>query len=132
MKKHFKTLSTLLVLTAVLILPYFVFAQNTSAGEEGIVNRLQTVAGKGGYTISEKSDLTSVAGLIIQAVLGLLGIIFIILMIYAGYTWMVASGNEQQVSKAKNMLQTSVIGLVIVLSSWAIWTFIFESLISGN
>ncbi len=128
MKKHFKTLSSLLILTFVLTIPYFVFAQNTSS-DNGILNRLDKVANTGGYNVGENVDITTIVGLIVQAVLGLLGVIFVILMVYAGYTWMIASGNETKVGKAKDMLQTAIIGLVIVLSSWAIWSFILSGLI---
>lgn len=131
MKKHFKTLSTLLIMISLLVLPYFVFGQN-SGTEEGMLDRLNTVANTGGYVTGgdESGGLAYVIGLIIQVVLGLLGAIFIILMVYAGYTWMTAAGNEPKIDKAKDMIQTAIIGLVIVLSSWAIWTFIFTSFIS--
>lgn len=131
MKKHLKNLSTLLVMIAILVLPYFVFAQ-TSEAEEGMLDRLNTVAQTGGYVTGEGegSGLPYVVGLIIQVVLGLLGAIFVILMVYAGYTWMTAAGNEPKIDKAKNMIQTAIIGLIIVLSSWAIWTFIFNNFIT--
>jgi len=41
-------------------------------------------------------------------------------MIYAGYLWMLARGNEQEVEKAKNIIIYAVIGLVVVLSAYAI------------
>lgn len=129
MQKHLKTLSSLLILTFVLILPYFVFVQTSGAQEEGMLDRLNSVAGSGGYAVGQDASLTYVVGLIIQAVLGLLGAIFIILMVYAGYTWMTAAGNEPKIEKAKTMIQTSIIGLVITLSSWAIWTFILSNFI---
>jgi len=130
MKKHLKTIASLFILTAILILPYFVFAQDSQT-EESMLNRLNTVAGKGGYVIGEAANLNTVIGLIIQAVLGLLGAIFIILMVYAGYTWMMASGNEPKIEKSKNMIQAAIIGLIIVLSSWAIWAFILANFIAG-
>lgn len=131
MKKHLKNLSTLLVMIAILVLPYFVFVQ-TSEAEESMIDRLNKVAQTGGYVTGggESSGLPYVVGLIIQVVLGLLGAIFVILMVYAGYTWMTAAGNEPKIDKAKNMIQTAIIGLIIVLSSWAIWTFIFNNFIT--
>lgn len=129
MKKHLKNFSNLIVMIAILVLPYFVFVQ-TSEAEEGMLNRLNTVAQTGGYVTGEGSSLPYVVGLIIQVVLGLLGAIFVILMVYAGYTWMTAAGNEPKIDKAKDMIQTAIIGLVITLSSWAIWTFIFNNFIN--
>lgn len=62
-------------------------------------------------------------GLAIQVVLGFIGVIFLILMIYAGYSWMMARGNQAEVDKAKRMLENAIIGLVIVLSAYAITYF---------
>lgn len=66
------------------------------------------------------TSATSLIGTIISAVLGLLGVLFLILTIYAGLLWMTAGGNTDNVKKAKSILLNSVIGLVIVLSSYAI------------
>lgn len=133
MRKHLKGFSSLITLTALLILPYFVFAQTVTAPPAGspMLNKLNQVAGLGGYATGESSSLMVVVGTIIQAALGLLGAIFIIIMVIAGYSWMTASGNEQKVEKALSSIKRAIIGLVITLSSWAIWTFIFERLIKG-
>jgi len=127
MRKHFKSIASLLALTIVLVVPYLVFAQDRDTG--GMLQKLNTVANTGGYVIGESSSLTLVVGLIIQTVLSLLGAIFIILMVYAGYTWMMAAGNESKVEKAQSMIKTSIIGLVVTLSSWAIWSLIFNNFI---
>lgn len=130
MRKNLKLISSLLVLTAILILPYFVFAQTDTAANP-MLGTLTDVAKSGGYATGDSSNLMTVVGTVIRAVLGLLGAIFIILMIIAGYSWMTASGNEQKVEKALSSIKRAVIGLVITLSSYAIWTFIFEKLIKG-
>jgi len=62
----------------------------------------------------------------------LLGIIFIILMIYAGYNWMTAQGEEEKVTKAKTTIQRAIIGLIIVVSAYAITAFVFKSLQVGT
>lgn len=49
--------------------------------------------------------------------LTLLGLFFLILIIYAGVLWMTASGNEQKIDKAKDILKRSIIGLAIILMS---------------
>lgn len=66
------------------------------------------------------SDFSVIVGNLIAAVLGILGVIFLILMIYAGLLWMTAGGNADNVKKAKSILTNAVIGLVITLSSYAI------------
>ncbi len=123
MRKHLKSISSLLILTTLLILPYFVFAQNGTS-DNSMLGKLKTVA-SAGYNTDTGPGLMIVVGTIIQAALGLLGAIFIIIMVIAGYKWMTASGNEQSVEKAQSMIKRAIIGLIVTLSSWAIWTFIF-------
>lgn len=59
-----------------------------------------------------------------QWALGFLGLVAVILIIYGGFTWMTSAGNEERVKKAKEIIKASVIGLVIVLASWMIVTFV--------
>jgi len=73
-------------------------------------------------------SLGTIIATIIQAGLGLLATIFIVLMVIAGFQWMTASGNEEKVKKATGMIKTAVIGLVIVLAAYAITYFIFNFL----
>jgi len=130
MKKKFKALIVLLFLTAILILPYLVFAQtsNTVTPPSGNspLNKLQTVGG-GSYETADEYTLASILGQIANAFLSLLAIIFVILIILAGYSWLTAGGNEQKVDKAKNTMTRAIIGLLIILGAWAIWTFVNNS-----
>jgi hypothetical protein len=75
-----------------------------------------------------ESFLNSRIGLIISTALSFLGVIFLILMIYGGFLWMTAKGNEQQVEKAKTLITAAVIGLIIVISAYAISYFVIKNL----
>lgn len=78
---------------------------------------------------------TSLAGIVaiaIKAFLGLLGIIFLILIIYAGFNWMTAQGEEEKVTKAKETLQRAVIGLIIIIAAYSITYFVFNALPGGS
>lgn len=87
---------------------------------------LDTVAGKAGYDIKAKDKsgafafISPIFSKIITMALGFLGIIFMILMIYGGFLWMSDQGNEEQVKKAKSLISAAIIGLIIVVSSYAI------------
>ncbi len=70
------------------------------------------------------TDVSVVVGNIIKTVLSLVGIIFLILTVYAGYLWMTARGEDEQVSKAKEIIKSSIAGLFVVVSSYAITVFI--------
>ena len=128
MKKHLNSFFLLLVLTSLLILPYFVFA-STTPDTETALGKLQLVAEGGGY---EQPSLSVVVGTVIRAALSLLGGVFIILIVIGGYDWMTAEGNEQKVEKAQNYIRRAIIGLIITLSAWAMWAFLLERFILGQ
>jgi len=65
---------------------------------------------------------------IIRSLLAMLGIVLVILIIYGGFLWMTAGGNEEQVSKAKKILRNAVIGIVIIFLSALITEFVLERL----
>ncbi|MDX9893412.1 MAG: LamG-like jellyroll fold domain-containing protein, partial [Patescibacteria group bacterium] len=65
---------------------------------------------------------------IIRVVLGLLGVIALVIIIYGGYVWMTAGGNAERVETAKKILTNAVIGLVIILASFSIASFIINQL----
>lgn len=69
---------------------------------------------------------------IINTFLSLLGIIALVLIIYAGFRWMTAGGKEEQITEAKGMLKAAVIGIAIVLLSYTIAQFIFSNLESAT
>jgi len=62
----------------------------------------------------------SIATKVIQWILGILGLVAVVMIILGGFIWMTAAGNEEKVRKAKAILTSAIIGLVIVLLSFAI------------
>jgi hypothetical protein len=103
-----------------------VFAQNEEKGNS--VGSLLEEAGKAAkYNVSDVKEgnitTASIAGGIIKIFLSLLGVIFVVLMIYGGYLWMTARGNQEQVTKAKELIINAVIGLAIVVAAYAITYF---------
>lgn len=73
---------------------------------------------------SHEYFLQTKAGQVVGAVLSFVGVLFLILMIYAGILWMTSQGNEQQVSKAKGLLVNGIIGIIIVFAAYALTSFI--------
>jgi len=73
--------------------------------------------------------LTSKIGSIIGLVLSFIGVIFLILMIFAGLSWMTANGSQEKVNKAKDLMINAIIGLVIVLAAYAITAFVGNNLL---
>ena len=77
------------------------------------------------------SDLKTTIANLIRVVLGFLGIIAVVIVLMGGFKWMTAGGNDEKVSDAKKMLIAGVIGLAIILSAYAITTFVVSSLIEA-
>ncbi|MFH1291906.1 MAG: Ig-like domain-containing protein [bacterium] len=78
------------------------------------------------------TDIRLIIARIIRVALSLLGIITVILMMYGGYMWMTAGGNEEQIGKSKKILINAVIGLLIILSAYSIVLFVMKMLGVGD
>jgi hypothetical protein len=86
-----------------------------------------------GLDCGENSNLTDkdardVVANLINVVLQISGIILIVYIIYAGYLWMTAGGDDEQIGKAKSIISACVMGLLIVFSAYSLASFVIEKL----
>lgn len=77
------------------------------------------------------ADPRVLIGRIIQIALSFLGAIAIIIIMYAGFLWTTSGGDEEKITKAKSILKNAIIGLIIILASWGITTFILSRLLEA-
>ena len=94
-----------------------------------IKRQADALAGNTGAGFNTSMDVTNIVGNFITGFLALLGIIFIVLIILAGYNWMTAAGDEEKVNKAKDTLTRAIIGLVITVGAYAISQFVMDRLL---
>jgi hypothetical protein len=117
-----------LIIISIFLSGNFIFAQSLiNSPIEGLnksANEINAFKNQTGDSDSYNNFLQTKAGQIIGIVLSFVGVLFLILMIYAGILWMTAQGNEQQVAKAKGLLINGTIGLIIVFAAYAITSFI--------
>ena len=73
-------------------------------------------------------SLPAAVGRIIRQILGFVSVIMIIIVIWAGYLWVTAGGNDDQVKTAKTYIRNAVIGLVITLSAFVITSYVTAEL----
>ena len=73
-------------------------------------------------------SLPVLIGRFIQILLGLTGIIFLVIIIYAGIMYMTAAGDPGKVDKAKKMITQSIIGLILIVGAYSISAFIIDQL----
>jgi hypothetical protein len=107
---------------------------NTPTGGNTAMGRLKNVLQSSpSYSLDKTNEysLTDYVGLLISVFLGLLGIIFIILLIYGGFTWMIAAGNAEKVSKAGRVIRAAILGLLITIAVYAMWYFLFAKIVTG-
>jgi hypothetical protein len=89
---------------------------------------LKQTAEKAGLPVSNSVSPVAVASTIINTLLSLVGVIALIVIIYAGFTWLTSAGNEEKVTKAKKLLASAVIGVAIILGAYAITSFVVKTL----
>lgn len=112
-KTLFLLIGLVILITNFLPVDFVETAGLNSAGD--VVGKIAGDAGANTYTEPEQ-----VIGLGINLALGLVGLIFLILMVYGGYLWMTAQGEDEQIKKAQKIIISTIIGMVIVLSAYAI------------
>ncbi|OGY51851.1 MAG: hypothetical protein A2951_01250 [Candidatus Buchananbacteria bacterium RIFCSPLOWO2_01_FULL_56_15] len=69
---------------------------------------------------------------IVNSLLGFLGIIAILIILWGGFRWMTAGGNEEKIGEAKKIITAGIIGLVIIFISFALATFVINSLVKAT
>ncbi|OGH66026.1 MAG: hypothetical protein A3B90_02940 [Candidatus Magasanikbacteria bacterium RIFCSPHIGHO2_02_FULL_41_13] len=77
------------------------------------------------------SSVPVLAGSIIGTALSMISVIFFILMVYGGFLWMTAHGDEGTVTKAKDTIIAAIIGIIIILASYAITNYVTTSVVSS-
>lgn len=93
--------------------------------QEGFKNN-GPIAEAYGDATGDNRDVRDMVVIYIQYLLTFLALIFMVLVIWSGSRWMMSNGNEEEIKKAKSHLIASIIGMIIVLSAYAITRFIYE------
>lgn len=96
--------------------------------KERLINLGTGEGGLGYEEIDEEYYFADTVGSIIKVILGFLGVVFAVLIIYGGFLWMTAQGNDEQVGKAKKTIVNSSLGLAIVMLAYLITWFVIYQL----
>ncbi len=78
--------------------------------------------------IPENQDLVGTVRNAINLVMGFLGIIAVIIILFAGFEWMMSGGNEEQIKAARERIKAGALGLVIIFSAWMVADFVVQQL----
>lgn len=82
--------------------------------------------------IANFGTIAGIVATLFRIIIAAAGAIFIVLILIGGIRYLGSAGNEDETSKAKRVLIDSIIGLMIVLSAWAIGNFILSRLGVGR
>ena len=126
--------ASLALLVTALAAPVSVFAQNANqaAGPGTILDNLRSAGNAAKYNVDSSKEgipaYVDLVGQVLNAFFAVVGIILIVLVIHAGYLWMTARGNEEQVTKAKDQIRQAIVGFIILMGAYAITYFVLTAL----
>jgi len=111
-----------------LLLPIATYAQADAkvGGQLGGEYGLKAAAKNAKYKVD--LDFTKALNGLIATAFGILGVLFLGMVIYGGFNWMTSMGDSEKVDAGKNTLVWAVTGLGVVIASYAISTFVISSI----
>lgn len=124
-----KTLIKGLISTAMLAtmaLPMVALAQGGVTSNELLPGQIATELGQ------QQQDLRITIARIIRTAMSLLGIIAVLIILYGGFKWMTSGGSDEAVGDAKKIITAGIIGLIIILTAYAIASFVINSLVTAT
>ncbi len=124
-KKVMAFAATLGIASAIALPSMALAADDLNANDLG-VNAIQSTIKLG------SGDIRQTAARIINVALGFLGIIAVVIVLLGGFKWMIAGGNDEKTNEAKKLIVSGIIGLAIILSAWAITSFVISRLVTAT
>lgn len=104
----------------------FAFAPTVLADNFGL-----STAGSAAGLNTASPDLAKSVGNLLKPILGFVGVLFLLLMVYAGFLYMTARGDSKRVDTAKQLIVSAIIGVAIIASAYAITSFVIGSVTGG-
>lgn len=101
---------------------YTANAQDFQKAVEGGLGQAAPTALKGA------TNLPLIIGGITNALIGFIGVLLFLYLLYGGFLWMTSQGEKGKVESAQNVIKSAVIGMIIIAMSYAIATFVITQL----
>lgn len=102
------------------------FANKALATSQGFFSNPQ--GGTAQPAATATGDLGTNVKTVLDYFLGILGLVAVAFLIYAGVLMVTAGGNDEQVTKARKLIMYAVAGIVIILLSYTIVNFVTSAL----
>lgn len=102
-------------------------AAEAATSATGTISKGLSDAGKSTYG-SSSLTLTEFIGNLIQALLTATGILFLVLTVWGGIIYMTAAGDGTKIKKAKDMIVSALVGLIIIIGAFALTSYVVDAL----
>jgi len=122
------------IFSSIIILGVFflLFLPQVSFALSQIDAQTAAIAGEQGANFGEARDPRTIAATIINLALGATGVALIAYIVYGGYLILASQGSEDMIKKGKKSISSSIIGLLILLTSYSIVLFVTKFLLLGD
>ncbi len=127
---------TIVILTSVgicatLLMAAVASAQTTAAGSNSALdnaNALLNFTRVSALGTNDNPTVDEIAGNVISVALSLVGVVFIGIIIYGGYLWGTARGNEERVERGRKLIFEATIGVIIIFGAYFLTAFIIQQI----
>ncbi|MBI4215149.1 MAG: Ig-like domain-containing protein [Parcubacteria group bacterium] len=120
-----KNLIKRLIILSIIAGSFFIAARSVVAQAPSDLAGIRPLEQTG---LQSEQDIRVTIARIIRIILGFLGTLAVLLVLYGGFVYMTAGGDAEKITRAKAILRNALIGLGIILSAFGIVSFIIRAL----
>ena len=130
-----KKLIKIIAATFFLAMFFIVNSANASFLQNNVkttIDNYAKISGNAGYETGNSNNIFNLVQTVINVFLSIIGVLLLVYILYAGYNWMTAQGEEEKVTKAKETIQRAIVGVIIIIAAYAISMFVMSRLEKGT
>lgn len=121
-----KQIKTLIISAAIAVFGVAVFAPVTSVGALDPLDGVCANSSDNEVCKNKDEDAISLVGIIVNTLLFIVGLLAVIMIIFSGIQYVTSTGDSGRVSKAKNTLIYSIVGLIVAFLAFALVNWVFQ------
>ncbi|MFH1667751.1 MAG: hypothetical protein ABH884_01870 [Candidatus Komeilibacteria bacterium] len=121
------TTITIIICLGFVSLPFFVdlVQANDNLNQQILNTHDQFENDLTGNNASDPIDVVAIR--LIKYILGFIGLVLIVFILWSGFQWMTSGGNPDKIGKAKKRLYAALVGAIIIFIAYAIADFVFTA-----
>ncbi|MFA6161135.1 MAG: hypothetical protein WC766_03055 [Patescibacteria group bacterium] len=127
MKPSQRNLFIPILVIGFLVFGFFAF----SAHAQDVMTGLKSAAGAAGLPGKPTGGFEAAIGGVIGSVMGLVGTILFVYMLYGGFKWMTAGGDNKAITDAQSIIKNAIIGIAIIIFAYTLTSYVINTLSTG-